>query len=99
MNHAETAVYGEIDIKVALVLAEVGSPDRAVVAVKRGGYRTPVDQVAGVPDEESGGVIEAGVGHVKVVSHANGAGVRMIPSENRVAIKSSRLSYRQSVAG
>ena len=76
----------KIQIEMVLVLAEVRSPDGAVVAMKRRGNRTPIDEIGGVPDEEAGGVIEAGVGEVEVVADANGAAIGMVAAENRVAI-------------
>src|SRR5271157_862992 len=86
VNHAQAAVGGKVDVKVALVLAEVGRPHRAVIAVESGGNRKPVDQVAGVPDEQPGRVIEAGVGQIEVVSNTNRAGVRVIAAQDGIAI-------------
>ena len=45
MDNLEAAGGREIDVEVILILAEVRRPDRAVIAMKRRGNRTPVDQI------------------------------------------------------
>ena len=76
----------------AAILAEVRSPDGAVVAAKRRGDRPPVDEVFGVPDEQPRSVIEAGVSEVKIVAHADGTAVRVVAAEDGVAIHTCGLS-------
>ena len=99
VNHAEAAVGGEVDIKLLLVLAEIGSPDRAVVAVKRGGDRAPVHQVARVPDQQPGGVVKAGVGEVEVVADANGAGIGVVAAQDRIAVGGCGLAQDKTGLG
>ncbi len=99
MNDAQAAFGREVDVVAALVLAEVGRPDGAIEAVESGGYRTPVDQVAGVPDQQPRGVVKAGVGKVEVVADANGAGVGMVAAQDGIAIDVCGLRRQQAGLG
>jgi hypothetical protein len=57
-----------------------------MVAAKCSGDGKPVDQIARMPDEESGRVIEAGMSEVKIVPDANWTGVRVVAAEDGIAI-------------
>jgi hypothetical protein len=70
MHDHDAMICGEIDVEVALVLAEVRRPDIAVVAAKGRGDGTPVDEVARVVNDETGSEVEAGVREIEVVAYA-----------------------------
>ena len=77
---------GEIDVELALILAEVWRPHSAVVLMQRGSNGLPVDEVARVPDKQAGCVVKAGVGQVELVAHAQRTAVRMIAAQDGVAV-------------
>ena len=89
MHDAQAAVCREVDVEVVLVLAEVGSPDRAVVAPQSRSHGAPVDQVARMPDEQAWSVVEAGVGEIEVVADADGAGVRVVAAKDGIVVDGS----------
>ncbi len=51
-----------------------------------------------MPDQQSGCVIKTGVSEIEIVAKADGAGVRMVAAQNRIAV-SAGASLRQNQAG
>jgi hypothetical protein len=78
-----------------LILAEVRSPDRSVIAMKRCSNRLPINEISRVPDQESRGVIETRVSEVEVIAYANGAAVGVVATKDGIAIDARRLSQRE----
>jgi hypothetical protein len=99
VNHPQTAVGGKVDVELALIFAKVGRVDVAVITGQGGSHRTPVNQVVRVPDEQAGRVIEAGMGEIEVIAHADGAGVGVIAAEDGIAIDAGGLRVDEAVIG
>ena len=97
MDNLQAARGRKINIEVVLILAQIRSPDRPVVAMKRRSNRTPVDKIRRVPDKKPRSVIEAGVREVEVIPYANGTAVRVVAAENGVADKRQRVERVRSV--
>src|SRR6185437_5271192 len=85
MDDVQFPASRKIDVEVALILAEIRGPHDAGILVQRGGHRPPVDQVLRVPDDQPGYVVEARVREIEVIAYADGACVRMVAAEDRVA--------------
>ena len=90
MNDEEAVVGGEVNIEVVLILAEVWRPDVAVVPTQCGGNGLPVNEVERVPDEQTWGIVKAGVSEVELVANPDGTSVGMI-SARGVRSRSSKL--------
>jgi hypothetical protein len=86
MHNLQVPCCRKIEVEMVLILAEVRSPDGTVIAMKRCGNWPPVDEVGRVPDQEPGSVIETRVSEVEVIAHSDGTAVRVVATENRVAI-------------
>jgi hypothetical protein len=86
MHNLQASCGREIQVEMILILAEVRSPDRTVIAMKRCSNRPPVDEVGGVPDQESRSVIETRVSEVEVIAHSDRTAVRVVATEDGVAI-------------
>src|ERR1035441_5582347 len=99
MDHAQPVVGGEVDVEAAFVLAEIRGPDAADVAMQGGGDGPPVHQIGRAPDEQAGSIVEAGVGEEEIVTHADGAGVGVVSTQDGVAIDRVGLGQKPARGG
>ena len=93
---------GEVDVVAALVLDEIGGPDRADVLAQRRADRRPVHQVARVPDDQPRIGVERRERHVVVVAVLQHRRVGVIAGEDRVeegAVAQVRLALTLDAAG
>src|ERR1035438_7359720 len=86
MHNLQVPCRREIQVEMILILAEVRSPDRTVIAMKRCSNRPPVDEVSRVPDQEPRSVIESTATHPQFTAHADRTPVRVVATEDGVAI-------------
>ena len=92
----------EVDVVAPLVLHEIRRPDRADVLEQRRPHRLPVDQVAGVPDDEARIRVERRERHVVVVAVPENRRVRVIARHDRIqkrAVPEVRLPLAFDAAG
>ena len=86
MHYAQPVIRRKINVEVIFILTKIRSPNATIISVKGGGYRSPVDQISRVPDQQAGHVVEAGVGEIKIVADPNGASIRMVAAHDRIAV-------------
>ncbi len=93
---------GEVDVVAPLVLHEIRRPDRADVLEQRRPHRLPVDQVAGMPDDEARIGVERRERHVVVVAVLENRRVRVVARHDRIqkrAVAEVRLPLAFDAAG
>jgi hypothetical protein len=87
-DHVAGVVVGElgrqVDVVAALVLAELGGPDRTDIGLQRGADRRPVHQVLGPPDQQARIGVERRVGHVVVVAVLEDRRIGMVAGQDGV---------------
>src|SRR6266567_6767297 len=68
------------------VLAQIGSPNGAIILSECGSHECPIHKVLRVPDGKSRRVIEGRVSQEEIVANPNRPGVRMVSAEHGVQI-------------
>ena len=78
--------HREIDIVLAVILADVRSPHGTQEGVERRADGLPMDQVAAMEDYESRHVVEGAMRHVIVLAVAHDGGVGIVASQDGIGV-------------
>ena len=78
--------HREIDIVLAVILADIRGPYGTQEGVERRADGLPVNEVAAMEDRESRHVVEGAVRHVIVVAVAHDGGVGIVASQDGIGV-------------